>query len=202
MARPEQIANEDILAAARELFQLRGYHATTADIAERAGCSEATIFRRFPSKAKLFVAALGLPERPPWFDRVLPRVGADDLTEAFTQLADDILDFFEELIPRMIVMKASLHDPARLFKHLPERPPVVAITLVTRYLEAERRAGRIRTPDPEVVARAFLGALHHFAFLEFMGMNDELPMPRRTYVRVLVDHTLRGLGAHPAPEAA
>jgi AcrR family transcriptional regulator len=47
---------ERIIAAAIELFGERGYEASTAEIAARAGVGEATLFRRFPTKEDLITA--------------------------------------------------------------------------------------------------------------------------------------------------
>jgi AcrR family transcriptional regulator len=47
---------ERIIEAAIELFGERGYEASTAEIAARAGVGEATLFRRFPTKDDLITA--------------------------------------------------------------------------------------------------------------------------------------------------
>jgi AcrR family transcriptional regulator len=47
---------ERIVAAARKVFAERGLEASTAEIAERAGVGEATLYRRFPSKDDLVLA--------------------------------------------------------------------------------------------------------------------------------------------------
>jgi AcrR family transcriptional regulator len=70
---------ELIIEAAIELFAERGYEASTAEIAARAGVGEATLFRRFPTKDDLItaivsmmleeaatVAASCLEEEDPW----------------------------------------------------------------------------------------------------------------------------------------
>lgn len=52
-----QQTHETLIEAALDLFLERGYDATgTAQIAERAGVSEMTLFRHFPSKETLLVA--------------------------------------------------------------------------------------------------------------------------------------------------
>lgn len=57
MAGPER--RRAILAAAREAFARHGYHgAGTAMIAAAAGCSEAVLYRHFPSKRDLLAAVL------------------------------------------------------------------------------------------------------------------------------------------------
>jgi len=45
-----------IVAAAAEVFAERGLEASTAEIADRAGVGEATLFRRFPTKDDLIAA--------------------------------------------------------------------------------------------------------------------------------------------------
>jgi len=45
-----------IVAAAAEVFAERGLDASTAEIADRAGVGEATLFRRFPTKDDLIAA--------------------------------------------------------------------------------------------------------------------------------------------------
>ncbi|MGD9696306.1 MAG: TetR/AcrR family transcriptional regulator [Thermoleophilia bacterium] len=48
-----------LLSAARDRFARHGFHgAATADIARGAGCSEAVLYRHFPSKRDLLVAVL------------------------------------------------------------------------------------------------------------------------------------------------
>src|SRR3954451_6608750 len=51
-----------VLAAARELFEDRGYdQVSTRDIATRAGVTQALVFRHFGTKVDLFVEAVYLP---------------------------------------------------------------------------------------------------------------------------------------------
>lgn len=47
-----------IVAAAAEVFAERGLDASTAEIADRAGVGEATLFRRFPTKDDLITAII------------------------------------------------------------------------------------------------------------------------------------------------
>jgi AcrR family transcriptional regulator len=51
---------ERILDAAIEVFAERGYEASTAEIAARAGVGEATLFRRFPTKDDLITAIVAM----------------------------------------------------------------------------------------------------------------------------------------------
>jgi AcrR family transcriptional regulator len=52
------VRRESVLEAAIPVFAARGYHAaSTMEIAKRAGISQAYVFRLFPTKSELFVAA-------------------------------------------------------------------------------------------------------------------------------------------------
>lgn len=65
--RSSQEVHELLLSAARQIFAARGYaHSSTREIAERAGVSEALLFRYFGTKAKLFEVAIIEP-----FQRVM-----------------------------------------------------------------------------------------------------------------------------------
>ncbi|WP_155927678.1 TetR/AcrR family transcriptional regulator [Mycolicibacterium sp. CBMA 234] len=50
-----------MLDAARELFAVKGFHATTREIAERATVTEQLLFNHFTSKQQLFAAAVLQP---------------------------------------------------------------------------------------------------------------------------------------------
>ena len=100
MARPTSIKDETIVAAAREVFLERGIQATTAEVAERAGVSEGSVFKRFKTKSELFRAAMGDRLSEPAFLKNLPaRVGQGDLHENLFALGMEILGFFRDLMP-------------------------------------------------------------------------------------------------------
>jgi AcrR family transcriptional regulator len=203
MARTPSITDEQILKAAREAFFESGLNATTADIAARAGISEGTIFRRFPTKHDLFMAAMGLPACPGWVDTLdafIDGSAGGSLTQNLTTLGHEILAFFEDLIPKMSMVMASGTKELMPFEGLEEPPPVRGIKGLANYLNHEQRTGRMRACDPEIAARMYLGALHMYAFADAMGINDFLPMPRQTYVRGVVDNLLRGIRADTPDE--
>ena len=58
MGRPKTIEDSALLEIARKIFRERGHSASTRDIAEAAGISEAIIYQRFKTKDALFIAAL------------------------------------------------------------------------------------------------------------------------------------------------
>ncbi len=58
MGRQKTITDEAVLHVARTIFRDRGHTATTREIAQAAGISEAVLYQRFGSKDELFFAAM------------------------------------------------------------------------------------------------------------------------------------------------
>jgi AcrR family transcriptional regulator len=58
MGRHQVIKDEDLLKVARRVFQEKGHAATTRDVAEAAGISQAALYQRFRTKDELVLAAM------------------------------------------------------------------------------------------------------------------------------------------------
>src|SRR5690606_29728667 len=64
---------------------------------------------------------------------------------------------------------------------------------IAAYLERQMVAGRLRNIDPEVVARTFLGAIHHYCMTRLIaGDDDDGIIPESMFARGLVDLLLNG----------
>jgi AcrR family transcriptional regulator len=191
MARPPTIRDETIIEAARAVFLARGIQATTAEVAERAGVSEGSIFNRFKSKEELFQAAMAqdFAGPPEWIKSLERRAGKGELKDQLYELGLEIIAFFQKTIP--LTMMAWSNAPCEnwLPRHLgsPNPPPLRGLKAVVRFFEAETRAGRMRRHDPEVLARSYMGSLHTYAFFDVLyRAHDELPLAAEVYVRGLV----------------
>ena len=194
MARPAHITDEQILDAAREVFLEKGIQATTAEVAKRAGVAEGSIFKRFKTKHELFIAAMHLDE-PDWMAFVGKRVGKGDPRQNLIDLGIEILQFFRQLMPLMMMGWAN-PGPSGIPTVLegPNPPPLLAIKRLAGFFEAEMRAHRFRRHDPEVVARAFLGGLQNYVFFELiLKAHNELPLPPEMHVRGVVSLLWNGL---------
>ncbi|MFB6263333.1 MAG: TetR/AcrR family transcriptional regulator [Bradymonadaceae bacterium] len=193
--RPRSIDDDDILDAAREVFLEEGMQATTAAIADRAGISEGTIYRRFASKDELFLAAMDIPDPPGWTETLDEVRGEGDLEANLIRLGDEIIEFFETILPKVNMVMCSGFGGDPIFESEGQAPPLRSIEPLAEFVRDERRAGRLGDCDPEVVARTFLGAMFHFAFSELTGLNDLLTTSRGEYVEEVVDNLLRGIGS-------
>ncbi len=202
MARPVSIKTETIIEAAREVFLERGIQATTAEVAERAGISEGTIFKRYKSKLELFRAAMGDNfVEPDWTRQLAARVGKGSVEENLFDIGMSIITFFRDLMPLMM-MAWSNPAPNGLPGPLagPNPPPLRALKLLTGFFEAEIQGGRLRRHDAEIVARTFLGGLNNYVFFEVLyRAHNELPLGAERYVRGLVQ--LLWVGIAPIPQA-
>jgi AcrR family transcriptional regulator len=171
MSRPARIDTSQILKAASALFLERGLEVPTAEIARRAGVSEGSIFKRFPTKQVLVVAALELDHPPEWVNLLQPMVGRGEVKENLVRVAVEIIAFVRELLPRMMLLWSS-RDQQCLHRRVAGRdsPPQIAIRRLGDYLRQEIHLGRIRSAHPEVMARMLLGSIWNYVFLETMQL--------------------------------
>ena len=195
MARPALIRDETIIEAAREVFLARGIRATTAEVAQRAGVSEGTIFNRFHSKVELFEAAMGSRMADPAFLAELQgRVGQGDIRENLYRLGREVEQHLRGVVPLIMMAWSNPGaDGTPCGFGEPNPAPVRLLKAVGGYLEAEMRRGRLRRHDPEIVARTFLGSIHNYVFFDLVFQNRELPLPAETYLRGLVELAWAGL---------
>lgn len=196
MARPAIIQDSSILDAARDVFLSRGFRATTAEVAARAGVSEGSIFKRFRSKFELFQAAMGsLDELPPFAKRLIESAGTGDLAQRLFDLGGGLAEHLRRVVP-LHLMAWSNPGPdgaPQMYEH-EDAGPLAVIKIVAGYFAAEMRAGRLARRDPEIVARTFIGAVHNFVVVDLLfRAQDTMPMPEETFLRGLIDLLLRGM---------
>lgn len=203
MARPVSIDDDEILAAAREVFLAHGVRGTTAEVAARAGVSEGSIFKRWKTKEELFRAAMrgDRTGEPDFIRGLMQRVGKGDLREHLIEIGILAAHFFEKIVALHMHSFAG-RAPEDDVWGPGEPPPIATRKVMAGYFEAERHAGRIRNVDTDVLARTFLGSIYNFVALELMLRGrDPQPMPIWTYVRGLVDVLLVGALPPPSPRA-
>lgn len=191
MGRPQTISNEEMLAAARTVFLKHGVFGSTREIAKRAGVSEAALFKRFATKAQLFLAAMAPPT--PGIDGIVAdALAAKSAREGVQLLSDAVLDYFRVAIPMILPLVShptfSLSDRQKNFK---TNPAPQLLGAVASYLRAERARGRIDAREPEGAAVMLVSALHSVVLFEIMGFHGgEMPAAS---VRAAVDALWHGL---------
>ncbi|MFB4281951.1 TetR/AcrR family transcriptional regulator [Nonomuraea sp. MTCD27] len=164
-----------IIDAAAQVMAERGLaHATTRQIAQAAGFTEAALYKHFTNKADLLVAVMR--ERSPGFASLAQalngRAGTGTLAANLTAVARAAISFYGEGFPMLASMFA---DPATLTAHKEElrqqgAGPHKANEFVAAYLRAEQDLGRIRREaDVTAAAGLLLGACFQYAFLGHMA---------------------------------
>jgi AcrR family transcriptional regulator len=198
MARPQVIRDEDIIHAARRVFLERGFRATSAEVAERAGVSEGSIFKRFKTKFDLFRAAMIEMEEPAFLAELAERLRRGNMREQLVQLGMDLVEHFRVVTPLSLMAWSTPGDDGLpCMASEPNPPPLRLLRAISGYFEGAMRSGQLRRHDPEVAARTFLGSVHNYVVFELLfNTHEELPLPAETYVRGLVQ--LFWVGTDPA----
>ncbi|MFD9006379.1 TetR/AcrR family transcriptional regulator [Streptomyces sp. NPDC059582] len=189
-----------ILDAAHELMLTVGLaRATTKEIARAAGCSEAALYKYFPSKEELFIRVLAerLPRLTPLLSGLAADPGPRGLEENLTEIAREAALFYEQSFPIAASLYAETtlkrrHDDAmREMGTGPHRP----IEGLSAYLRAEQAAGRV-APDADTFAAAslLLGACAQRAFA-YDATQDGTRPPVDDFARRLARTLLPGITA-------
>lgn len=171
MARTTTITTEQILEAARAVFLEHGVNATTVEVANRAGISSASIFKRYPTKDALFLAAMN--EAPPervWTAELEATIGHGDPRADLTLIARRIAAYTSHVMPRLMLMR-SMGKPEE-----PISPPRATedFAAMTAYFGREMALGRIARGDPTIPALALFHAVAGFALSQVMQPSEVL----------------------------
>jgi AcrR family transcriptional regulator len=170
MARTTTITESQILEAARAVFLEQGFAATTVDVANRAGISSASIFKRFPTKENLFVAAMSETNSQVWNAELEAAIGHGDPRADLLLIAHRIAAYTTELLPRMMMMRSVKQQGG-----LPTPPRVENdFVALTAYFGREMALGRITRGDPTVPALALMHATSGFAMSQVMQPTTAL----------------------------
>lgn len=195
--RPTTIDRERVLGVAREVFLERGIRATTLEVAERASVSEGSIFHHFKTKDALFREAMRLDaeDLAALFSDAVQSLEGIELREALAKLATRLLDIGRQALPLMMM---TWSNPDCMMDAPPAKKTAYR-SLILRligFFEARKHAGQLRDVDPEIVARTFLGAIHHYTLVRLMVQDsDAMVIPEGMFVRGLVDLMVSGAGA-------
>lgn len=198
MGRPRVIETDAILEAARDTFLEEGVGATTGAIARRAGISEATIFKRFRTKAELFFAAMGFAE----FDarrEIEDLRGKASARREIEAISLRLLEYLGEMVPVLIRLLAHPGvNTAALAEKAPELPARALVEAVAEYVESQERDGRLGRRNPRAVAATIFGILHDRALLEHIGLAPRDASSREKFVRSFVDVLWNGIRTEEA----
>ncbi len=170
MARLPKITNDEILAAARQVFLAEGVGASTLTIAEKAGISEASIFKRFATKQALFLAAMGISETPQWVKDLPRRQPTAAIKSELSQICREMVAFYQKVLPRVLMMMAQNKQPF-------PPPPMRDTNLLAGFLERAIAQGYIQSGNAKVIAHMIVGAIVNYVIMTTIANKISIPLP-------------------------
>ena len=186
--RPRTISDDHILGTVRDCVLEFGPSVSTQKIAERAGVSQATLFKRFGTKIELLRKALLLPVKGL---RLISRLergpSAEPVLHQLRSLCMEMITFYEEFVPFMSAMRSAGIHPG-------EGVPLRARLALEAWLEQLREEGRIgRSVDCQATAVALIGALQAPPFRRHLLRDNGLDRSNEEYVDCLLGLLWAGL---------
>jgi AcrR family transcriptional regulator len=162
MGRHKTISDDEVVRIARDVFRAQGHTATTRQIAEAAGISEAVLYQRFGSKDDLFFAAMH-PRGPDIEELLGPKDPPDDAHAYLATVVVRLGKYFGEVIPLALrVMTHPSFDPGSLARAQPNAAAVLREGLAERLASLARRK-RIVVASAALAARLLVSLAHDWA---------------------------------------
>jgi AcrR family transcriptional regulator len=170
MGRQKTITDDEVLRIARNIFREQGHTATTREIAQAAGISEAILYQRFGSKDEVFFAAMH-PRGPDLEQLLGPKDPGEDALAYLHAVVVRLGEQFAEVIPLALhVMTHPSSDPTRLARANPGGPAALVEGLVERLVALARR-GELAMPSAAVTARLVVSLAHDWALRRVHGAS-------------------------------
>jgi AcrR family transcriptional regulator len=159
---PKVIDDEEIFQAVMRVIVERGYSgATTKQLAEAAGVSEVTLFRKYGSKAQLVNLAIR---------SIADRMSLETAIQYSGDIARDLLNIvarYQSLTDQygqfMLVLAPEMHRRLELTEAIAR--PMEIMQIIGRLLLRYQEAGVLRAEPPLHAVAALLGPLIYFAMM-------------------------------------
>ena len=108
MARPRLLTDDEILAATQSCLFEYGPSVSTTMIAERAGISQAALFKRFGTKERLIISALRQPmQRNPIVDRLEMGPQAGPIRAQLIELGVAMIGVMRRVVPCLAMLHSA-----------------------------------------------------------------------------------------------
>jgi AcrR family transcriptional regulator len=185
-----------IIDAALALFARKGFRGTTTkEIAEAAGCSEATIFKYFTSKDELYSAILEVKSAiEETLAKAAEAAAKGDDAGVFRAVGLEALVRTEQdpSLMRLLLFSAlEGHELSHLFfeskvRHLHE--------FLSTYIEQRITDGVFRAVNPLLAARGFVGMIVHYLLIhEIFGVKRPVGILPEEVVETFVTLFVTGI---------
>jgi len=194
MGRPSQITDQEILVAARQTFIELGPSVSTTVIAGKLGISQATLFKRFPTKKELLISALSPAKEASWMQAVLQGPDEREIPEQLHQIAVTVISYFKQMMPCMMILVSSGISQHEVFRRYDVPPPIRAKQIMTDWFAAAMEQKRIRDTNAETLATAFLGSVQSHVFMsQLSAQHGQSVQKEEQYQQAVVELFWNGI---------
>ena len=162
MGRHKTVSDDDVIRIARDVFRLHGHTATTRQIADAIGISEAILYQRFGSKDHLFFVAMHAAG--PDVEHLLGPEEPDGDAQAYIRsVVSSLANHFLEVIPLALrVMTHPSFDHKIGAKFQIAGPATLRDGIAARLKSLSKR-GLIRVRSESATARLLASLAHDWA---------------------------------------
>ncbi|MBI5562843.1 MAG: TetR/AcrR family transcriptional regulator [Deltaproteobacteria bacterium] len=185
-----------IVGVAMSLFAQKGFKGTTTrEIAERAGISEAVIFRHFNDKDALYDAIINarctdVQGEP----RLLARIKGKEGREIFRAIASFLIAEHRQDDSFLRLLIYSALEGHELSERFINTRGLEFLEYLKRHIKALMEKGVFRKTDPEIAARAFMGMVIYYSISqEIFGLKKFFTRPDAEVVDTFVDIFFDGM---------
>jgi len=185
-----------IVEAAVALFSRKGFRGTTTkEIAETAGCSEATIFKHFTTKEELYSAILEAKSRiEETLAKAAQAAASKDDIGVFRAVGLESLIRTEQdpSLMRLLLFSAlEGHNLSHLFFESKVRG---LHEFLSGYIQDRIADGAFQPVDPLLAARGFVGMIAHYLLIhEIFGVKRQAGLLPEHVVDTFVRLFLQGI---------
>jgi AcrR family transcriptional regulator len=194
VGRPRKISDAQIAAVARRMFLKHGPSVSSYAIAAELGVSQPALFKRVKTKQGLLQAAFA-PRAPPAFARTLaegPRDGVP-VREQLVAIAEQMTRFLRELVPALVILKASRMTLRDVIPAGVPPPRQLALHALAGWIDAAQKRGEVRGGSSESMAALLLGTVEARCFLEHIDGRKLAAAAVRRELVSLIDSLWSGM---------
>jgi AcrR family transcriptional regulator len=193
LARPRTISDEAILRATRRCLLEEGGAVPTTRIAAVLGISQATLFQRFGTKEKLFIAAARPGESAQALESFLA-VGPDDrpIHEQLCEIGVGLSLMFERRYPLFQALRSVGIGHEQVFAGMAVPPPIRGHRALVAWLDRAQSGDQLGAVDTTLFAAAFAGSIYGRFFIELLSGEALIAHSREEFLDDLVRLLLQG----------
>ncbi|MBI5874756.1 MAG: TetR/AcrR family transcriptional regulator [Deltaproteobacteria bacterium] len=188
--------SSQIVKVAMRLFSQKGFKGTTTrEIAEKAGISEAIIFRHFAKKEALYSAIIDMQCNDRQGQSVMmKKLEGKEGRDVFREIAVYLMQKHEDDPAFMKLLMFSALEGSNLSDMFIKTRGLEIMDYLAKYIGSLIKDGSFRKVNAHLAARAFLGMVLHYSMTqEVYGMKKFFKMPIRKVADTFVDIFFEGI---------